>query len=148
MAAIPGSSHPPSFSCPVCRRVVVVRRPGLYGLSQEGLCGNGLVLSISSAARLAFGRGGGTVCIGSLTRLECSDLQKIVRRSRSDATSRLGGSKRCNQQAQRSNHWQRAQQQTTTLQRVVISRNAPWSLADQGGVALIACSTNSATRRL
>ena len=95
------------FSCPVSRRVVFVRRPGLYGLSQEGLCGNGLVLSIS-ATRLAFGRGGGTVCIGSLTRLECSDLQKIVRRSRSDATSSLGGSKRCNQQAQRSNHQQQA----------------------------------------
>ena len=54
-AATFGSSQPPFFifRALVCRRVVVVRGPGLDGRSQERLLGNGLVLSILGGASLA-----------------------------------------------------------------------------------------------
>ena len=106
---------------------------------------------VDSSRRFALVEEDGGRCkLVSLTRpfVQRACRKIVVSSAVTYTTSGAGGSKSSSKQlAQRCNHKQ-SPAGTTTLQRVVISRNAPWSLADQGGVALIACSTNSATRRL
>ena len=71
-----------------------------------------------------------------------SDLQKnksrvVVRRTRTTAVREAAGAATATSATQHPLNYDNVQLKTTTHDSVVISRNAPWSLVDLGGVALV-----------